>query len=405
MADAIRVHVVDYGRANLYMRYTDPVTGKQVTKSTGKNRRKEAVRVAAKWEADLQEGRYKAPSKVTWFEFRDRYEREVLSSLAKRTEGKVSAMFNAVEEYLNPQKLAALTADSISRLQARLRERGLAESTIKGHLSHLQSALNWSVRVGLLTEAPKIDMPRRARKSKVMKGRPITTEEFERMLDKVPAVVGDNPTRIHSWRHYMTGLWWGGLRLEESLNLYWDRDDRLQVDLTGQFPMLRIPAALEKGNRDRLLAIAPEFAEFLLSTPHDERVGRVFNPLPASLSGPPLRPHRVSQLGSRIGQAAGVKVSTDTTSGKVKYASLHDLRRSFGERWAPRVMPQTLMELMRHESIETSLKFYVGRNAQATAETLYAAVAGNTSGNRAADSSSAMQNGVTETLFHHAVTK
>jgi hypothetical protein len=72
-----------------------------------------------------------------------------------------------------------------------------------------------------------------------------------------------------------------------------------------------------------------------------------------------------------------------------KHASAHDLRRSFGERWAPRVMPQILMQLMRHESIETTLKFYVGRNAETTAEALWQAVSGNTSGNRAAKSSSA----------------
>lgn len=52
---------------------------------------------------------------------------------------------------------------------------------------------------------------------------------------------------------------------------------------------------------------------------------------------------------------------------KNKFASAHDLRRSFGERWATRVMPQVLMELMRHESIETTLKFYVGHDAQRTA--------------------------------------
>ena len=33
-------------------------------------------------------------------------------------------------------------------------------------------------------------------------------------------------------------------------------------------------------------------------------------------------------------------------------------------------MPQVLMELMRHESIDTTLKFYVGRNAQRTAKLL-----------------------------------
>ena len=31
------------------------------------------------------------------------------------------------------------------------------------------------------------------------------------------------------------------------------------------------------------------------------------------------------------------------------------LRRSFAERWASRVMPQVLMELMRHETIETTI--------------------------------------------------
>ena len=73
---------------------------------------------------------------------------------------------------------------------------------------------------------------------------------------------------------------------------------------------------------------------------------------------------------SKVGATAKVKVHTDLKSGKVKFASAHDLRRSFGERWAPRVMPQVLMELMRHESIETTLKYYVGRNAQNTAEAL-----------------------------------
>jgi len=58
---------------------------------------------------------------------------------------------------------------------------------------------------------------------------------------------------------------------------------------------------------------------------------------------------------------------------KVKYASAHDLRRAFGERWAARLMPAQLMELMRHESIETTLRFYVGTDAQRTADAAWAA--------------------------------
>ena len=43
-------------------------------------------------------------------------------------------------------------------------------------------------------------------------------------------------------------------------------------------------------------------------------------------------------------------------------------------------MPAVLQQLMRHESIDTTMKFYVGRNAEATAAILYAAV-GNILGN------------------------
>jgi integrase len=100
--------------------------------------------------------------------------------------------------------------------------------------------------------------------------------------------------------------------------------------------------------------------------------------------GPRLCHEYVSKLIAEIGKVAGIKVNTDASTGKVKTASCHDLRRSFGLRWASRVMPQILMELMRHESIDTTMKYYVGRNAQTTAAVLWEAhhaAGGNTLGN------------------------
>jgi integrase len=177
-----------------------------------------------------------------------------------------------------------------------------------------------------------------------------------------------------SWKYYLEGLWWSGLRLAESLELYWDRQDKLSVDFSGRRPMLRIPAELEKGNRNRLLAMAPEFATFLERTPPEERKGRVFKL--RGIKGSLLEAGTVSKRVCDIGHKARVKVEETTRKGKphIKYASAHDLRRSFGERWALRVMPQVLMELMRHEAIETTMKYYVGRNAERTADALWAAV-------------------------------
>src|ERR1700694_2898618 len=113
--------------------------------------------------------------------------------------------------------------------------------------------------------------------------------------------------------------------------------------------MLRVRAELEKGNEDRLLPIAPEFAEFLLATPEAERVGRVFKPAARRKDHSTLSEDWVGRIFSRLGKAAGVKVDIHPKTGKIKYASARDLRRSFGERWAPRVMPMVLKELMRHE--------------------------------------------------------
>lgn len=377
MRNEIRVHVVDYGRKSLYMRFKDPVTGKQVARSTGTANRREAAKVAAKWEHDLQQGRFKPASKIGWAEFRARYEDDELSGLADSTAVKASGVFNAVESILNPARLADVTAERLSHFKRTLREQGRAETTIKGHLAHLQAAMNWAKRVGMLHDVPKFDMPRRVKGSKMMKGRPVTGEEFERMLSKVPEVVP--PHAVESWRHLLRGLWWSGLRRGEAMKLSWDRDG-LSVEMSGKYPMLRIPAEAEKGHKDRLLPIAPEFCEMLMATPDVERTGWVFEPVPTRKKSSRLSADAVGRTISAIGQAASVKVDTDS-KGKIKYASAHDLRRSFGERWAARVMPPVLMQLMRHEKIETTLKFYVGRNAEVTSEVLWQAVSGNTSGN------------------------
>ena len=49
-------------------------------------------------------------------------------------------------------------------------------------------------------------------------------------------------------------------------------------------------------------------------------------------------------------------------------------------------MPTVLQQMMRHESIETTLRFYVGRNAEAAAKVMWEAYqreADNKSGNAA----------------------
>jgi len=89
---------------------------------------------------------------------------------------------NVVERLSNPQKLTNMTAARIASFQAKLRAEAKSEATIGAYSRHLKSALRWAAEVGMLQAAPKIRMPKRAKSAKAMKGRPITLEEFERML-------------------------------------------------------------------------------------------------------------------------------------------------------------------------------------------------------------------------------
>jgi len=411
MRERVRVSVIaPAGRRYYQLRYRHPQTGKVKTVSSeteqgGRRNRKAAEKEAAVLEADLKAGRLAEPVTTTWEAFRLRYEREQVPSLAPRTGQRIDGVFNTVERTLNPAKLADVTAEKLSFYMAELRRRGSSEATIATHRAHLLAALRWAKSLGLLAEVPTVAKPKRARQQVAMKGRPASGEEFERMLSKVSDALTPKPTKatpkpepptravVDSWKRLLRGLWTSGLRLGEAMTLHWSRHDRLGVDLEARYPMLRIPAALEKGNRERILPMAPEFAEFLLATPEAERHGPVFDPRPRTDTGGRLTTHHVGRVVSRIGELAGVKVNTCPRTGKVKFASAHDLRRSFGERWAARVMPGTLQELMRHESLDTTMRFYVGRNAERTASQLWAAHAqvteGNKSGNRAAEPSSA----------------
>ena len=63
--DTIKVHVVKYpDRENLMLRYRDPITGRQIARSTGTTKRGNATKAAGKWQSELCDGRSRAASRT-----------------------------------------------------------------------------------------------------------------------------------------------------------------------------------------------------------------------------------------------------------------------------------------------------------------------------------------------------
>lgn len=363
--ESIKVHICrQKGRTNLAMRYVDPDTGKQVWRTAGTANHTKALKAAAVWEAELREGRYNRPSKMTWQEFRHQYEVAVLDGMKSTTAANYSATLNVFERKMKPLRLADVTTGKLTEFVTAVRADHITPASIARHIRQLKVALRWAHRNGLLIKLPEFTMPK---VPKGMKGRPLVAEEFERMLEAAP-----------DWDFILRGLWESGLRLGESLALRWDdAPGAILVDFSGRRPMFRIPAESEKGNCHRILPMAPEFAQLLETVPKASRRGFVFH-FP---EGTPRTLHAACRGIAGIGAAAGVKIKERTRKGEdgkaetvPQFATAHDLRRSFGFRWSRRVMPTILRELMRHESIETTMRFYVGQNAEATADELWRAV-------------------------------
>jgi integrase len=322
--ERIKVYVLKpKDRRTLQLQWVDPDTGIRKTCSARTGDPAAALKARADLEYELNHGLHRAPSKMPWETFRQLYHDEKLAGAREATRKKAGYVFDAFEELAHPRALGGVNERTLSGYAARLREKGYKAPTIQGHLAYLRAALRWAADQKLIPAAPKVVMPKLPKKRIVRK---IVAEEFERLL----AVAPDD-----CWAAFMQTAWFSGMRRNEMLDLTWHADEgKPWVDF-GQ-GRIWIPSAYNKSDADTWLPVHPELAE-VLKARRQER-GKLF-PLSAS-------PREVSRTFTKLAKKAGLKIS------------LHDLRRSFGSRYASVVPAPVLQRLMRHSDIKTTLMFY-----------------------------------------------
>ncbi len=257
-------------RKNYVLYYTDPISGKEIKRSAGTAIKREAERRAAELEVELQKG-YKPVGKITWSEFRGRYEGEKLASLADATLPSTVSAFNHLERIFgltDNSRLASLDATALSKFQAMLRKERMEENTIARHLRHIKAALRWAVGQNLIAVCPRIEMPKKANGGDPMKSRPITVEEYERMLLAAEKLRPDDFT---DWQNYMAIQFNSGLRREEAFNLTW-HEGKFCLEVQGdnfqnsQF----VIRGDQKSGKYEILPCTPEFVEWLRETFPDD---------------------------------------------------------------------------------------------------------------------------------------
>ena len=387
-----KVRLAKPSRRPIQIRYRCPIEGKQIRISTGTRDEAEAERQKLEIEAKLQLGMEAKPKKrvaagphMHWDDFRQRYYELQLSSLRKKSQADSESRLDLAERILKPQRLSDVAnSEALHELQAKLLAgaesrysppRPRSAHTVKSHMATVLAALNWAVFMEWLPSVPKV---RKVKVSKLkhMKGRPITAEEFERVLDATEGVVGKDATE--SWKYILNGLWESGLRLDELLSVSWDDPAKIMpVWGAGAFPVLSIPADMQKNDTEESIPLLPGFELLLEETPDHERYGWAFNPVSLhtrigrTTKNSRLNSEWVGKVITKIGEAAGVVVQPAKDVKPAKYASAHDLRRSCADRLAAAGVPEReVQRILRHASGETTRRHYAPGTVQRSAATI-----------------------------------
>lgn len=380
----VKVNVRRLAGRPIQLKFWCPVRREWLRRSTGTYDLREARKQAKQLEAELIAGTYDGHTERRWQEFRDAYEDNELSQLRPSSREHAISALSLCDKILKPRFLSEV-ADASALVEFRNQllagkesrfERPRSGVTVKSYLTDIMVALRWAKRQGWIREVPELPRVRAAVKQKSMKGRPISAEEFERMLAKAPNVVGADVAP--SWVYLLRGLWASALRIDEAMHVSWDIPNTIQPSWSrGRRPLLLLPAHLQKNNEASEIPLLPWFEALLLETPEPLRTGWVFGPetLNARL-GRRARVERpsgewVGKIISRIGEAAGVIVEPQRGKMPTKYASAHDLRRSCANRLeAAGVPPLVIALVMRHQSFETTMKHYRRADVQRYADDL-----------------------------------
>lgn len=354
---SVRVLIRDKGRSALQLYYVDPANNREVSKSAGTADRKEAERAAARWEDELRH--FRGDDDCGWDYFCERFEDEHLAAMDRRTRAGYMEALAHFHRITNIDSVAKVTTAMVSQFKGRLIGENRPQTTVAKILTHLRVAIYFAARNGMLAKKPHFDMPRTVDRT-FMRGRAVTDAEVQSMLKHAAAPFGE--AVAPTWHRMIELLRLSGLRLAEGATLSWDQPP-IRVALDAQpHPHLIVFGEAQKSRKDETVPITPDFADWLALTPPEDRRGLVAPVL--GDRNTPLGWEAIGKGISVIGEAAGIVVNEQG-----KFASAHDLRRAFGTEWARKVRPLTLKKLMRHRSLETTLRFYVGLDsADASAE-------------------------------------
>lgn len=317
--------------------------------SRGKNQAEKRLR---RIQSEMDMGVHKPASKVTWKEFRQEYEEQVLSRLAASSQRAVKVALTNFERLISPGKVQAITTKTIDEFVAlRLKDRGklpkspISPATVNKDLRHLKRALRIAHEWEYLPDVPRLKMVREPKKLPQF----VTAEHFELIYrdgcDHAtrPQASGQPYSAADWWRALIVTAYFTGMRIKAILSIR-----RADVDFEAGQLITRHKD--NKGKRDARLKLHPVVIEHLRPLAGNTRLLVPWD------RNETLLWDEFKRIQTHVGIHVDCPEEHTHTPSCFLYG-FHDFRRAFATVNAPHMKAEVLQEMMQHKSYTTTLGY------------------------------------------------
>lgn len=169
-----------------------------------------------------------------------------------------------------------MTLEMLEYLQERLLEGDESQydqrsaNTVNSTMGAVMAFVRFCAKREWITRVPDVES---LDVDDVMKGRPVTGEELDRMIDATERVVGKN--EAPSWQFALRVLWFSGFRVGDLMDFHWDDERHIRPmwpNREGIFPTITVPSSQKNGKLQEI-PLLPELEAFLLEVPKAKRSG------------------------------------------------------------------------------------------------------------------------------------
>lgn len=305
-------------RNGYVLKFFCPIKGKRIRRNCGTRDRRQARRILRECRERLLNGEYVSSGGAiteaqhitaiipesssdtgqtvpkTWQECYERYREHRKKRTRERSLSDALLRLNVAERIFTgfysdrgmQEELpvdACMTLDMLEYLQDRLlagdesRLDSRSPNTVNSMMGAVMAFVRYCAKHGWIKAVPAVE---KLEVDGVMKGRPITGEEFERMLESTPMVVGAESAA--SWQFALRVLWESGFRVGDLMDFSWGGDRHIHpVWPSGDsaHPTIVVPSTQKNGLAQEI-PMLPGLEELLNSVPHRSRLQWVVDPQP-----------------------------------------------------------------------------------------------------------------------------